>query len=134
MLRDSCMRQTSADTATKVAMTHGIAPLIQQPAARQMDQVSRRAGIRLQSRIGASGIFRPVPPATEPGFLSLSGFRLPGGTLDELQLGCAAMARATQGAQVDCLFPGGGGGGGGRGGHIPPTAHFSRASGAPTCA
>jgi hypothetical protein len=98
------MRQTSADTATKVAMTHGIAPLIQQPAARQMDQVSRRAGIRLQSRVGASGIFRPVPPATEPGFLES---RLPGGTLDELQLGCAAMARATQGAQVDCRSPGG---------------------------
>ena len=76
-----------------------------------MDWVSRRAGIRLQSRVGASGIFSPVPQVTEPGFLES---RLLGGTLYESQLGCAAMACATQGAQVKCLFP--------RGGHIPPTA------------
>ena len=45
-----------------------------------------------------SGLLGPVPHGTEPGFLE---GRFLGGTLDELQLGCAAMAHVTQGAHAN---------------------------------
>ena len=67
------------------------------PQARDMHKVAvRRLIIPI---IPGGGIFSPVPPVTEPCFPE--GW-FPVGTFDEPQLGCAAMARATQRAQAGC--------------------------------
>ena len=73
---------------------------LQSPQARDMHKIVMCCLV-----IPGSGIFSPAPPVTEP---NVSEGRFPGRTFDEAQLGCVAMVCTTQGAQTDCLAPGGG--------------------------